>query len=350
MVLAVGCTPPIVDDQIHALDDSEGAQAVMPLASAAAPTSAEEVDCDGSFDLALEFLGIAHLVSPRIEQPQEIWVHFPMIDEATTTAKIGVELPRHEPRLYLPKTGIVLSGVETLAAAHCPPDVTPCQAISLQGLDLRIEGVVDEPLSAAWTNDDPDRSLLRLANFDELTKQSLDLQGKTPLPQEQTFADLQRVPFTGDGLAARFRATAGHVQTATLWDGDFRTGFVPGGTFGPALPKLARSFEVVSPVEGCATLWLTNLWTGAEAGSIRIGSTQPVRVIAEHAPTGHGQGLTTVAKPCDNLQHLKAHYLLRSLPPGTEGDKLLVMRDAPGGGQPMSCDPNCSPGCSKSQP
>lgn len=345
-LVTFGCTP--IEKEVEATPSNPQPQAE----AGAAPVG--DVACGGSYELALEFQGITHLVSPQIVNPQDAWVLFPRVDESFSQAKLGVELPRHEPRLYLPQTGVVLTGVESLTGVHCPPDRTPCQAVSLEGKDLRLEGVVEGPLSAAWTNDDPDRSLFLLLNFRKLADKTAELRGVETLPQEQTFAALQRVPFIGDGLAARFRATTGHLQTRKHSKGSFRFGLVkdgvPDASFGPAVPKLAKSFEVVSDIEGCATLRLTDLRTGAEAGTIRIDGNQTVRVIAEHAPAHEGGSQPTTGMPCDNFDHLKAHYLLQRLPEQIDGNGLVVVRDAPGGGMGMNCDANCSPGCSEPKP
>lgn len=314
------------------------------------PTTAADLVCNGSFDLALEFQGIVHLVSPQIEKPGNAWVHFPRIDRDVSTAKLGVELPHHEPRLYLPTANVVIEDRALLTDIECPPDLTPCQAISLNGLDLRIEGAAEGPLTAAWNHDDPDRSLFLLIDFGKMDKETAARAGKQPLLQEQTLAALQQVPFPGDELASRFHATTGHVQTREHWDGEFRTAFAVGAAFGDPSKKIARSFEVVTNIDGCATLRFTDLRTGAAAGSVRFGGGGPVRVIAENAPDGHEEmGVPGAGTSCNNRQHLKAHYLLRNRPEGLEQAQLVVMRNY-SENMPSNCDANCSPGCSEPKP
>lgn len=344
--LATGCSEPAGAE--GGAQTGVSTAGVTPQSDALA---ASDLSCDGTFELALEFQGITHLVSPRIASPGNVWVHFPRIDPSVSTAKLGVALPAHQARLYLPTANVVIEGRAPLTDFACPPDLTPCQAISLEGLDLRIEGAAEGPLTAAWNQDDPDRSLFLLVDFTRLDKETADEAGKEPLPQEQTLAALQRVPFPGDELASRFHATTGQVQTRKHWDGEFRTAFAVGAAFGGTSAKIARSFEVVTDIDGCATLRLTDLRTGAAAGSVRFGAGGPVRAIAENAPHGHGANAAPAADTsCNDRQHLKAHYLLRNRPEGLKQDQLVVMRDIPADGKPENCDANCSPGCSEPKP
>lgn len=321
----------------------------VPAPYAASTVSAPEADaeCAGSFDLAVEFQGISHLVSARIEHPRDFWVFFPRINRRAGW-RLGSSLSVHKPRLYLPRHGVTISGVRAKPSLHCPLGLPECQSVSLAGLDVRVEGAEappgEPPLSMNWSeislSDDQDRSLHRLADFDDLTQRSLEVE-QLP-PTTPTFAVLQAVPLRDRRLRARFQGTVGHVQTARLWEGAFK--LVRGNDgIGPPLPPLARSFELLASGGGCATLRLARLRNSRNVGSIRFEPTDSqVRVIVEHAPK-HAAGASS-SRPCD---HLKSHYLLRDLPRRMRGNRLMTIASA---SESTSCDANCSPGCSEPKP